>query len=160
MKIIDNFLNKEDFLNLKKFLTDDDTPWYYRNHSVNTEDCPYFTHCFFNNNFIFSNGFDFVRPILNKLNYSALIQVRANLLLKQEKPKAQGWHTDYSYNNFKTSIFYINECNGPTIIKNKKNKILPKENKILIFDGNTEHSVISQTDTKTRIVLNINYYEK
>jgi hypothetical protein len=39
-------------------------------------------------------------------------------------------------------------------------KIYPKENKILVMDGNTEHSAIPQTDTERRIVININYYDK
>jgi hypothetical protein len=160
MQIKEDFLDKEDFLNLKNFLLHEETPWYYRDHTVNKEDCPYFTFCFFNNNTILSNAFPLVKPILEKLNYSSLIQVRANLVLKQHNPVQQGWHTDHDYKNFKTAIFYITECNGPTLIKDKMIKIYPKENKILVMDGNTEHSAIPQSDVERRVVININYYEK
>jgi|TARA_E500000318_G_scaffold7883_4_gene7271 hypothetical protein len=193
MQIEENFLNKEDFSNLKKFVFDVNMPWYFREETVNTGDSSYFTYIFFNNDTIFSNGFNLVKPILDKLKYSSLIQVRANLVLREKNPVKQGWHTDYDYKNFKTSIFYLNECNGPTIvqnkistieankilkldspenitkediekgqeqIENKTTKIYPKENKILIMDGNTQHTAISQTDTKRRVVININYYEK
>ena len=57
-------------------------------------------------------------------------------------------------------ILYINQSNGPTLIKNNGSSVLPEENKILIMDGNTEHALVTHTDTRRRIVLNINYYEK
>lgn len=159
-KIIENFLDESDFLNLKSFLFNQDTPWYYINAAVNPEDCPYFTHNFFNRDRISSPAFDLVQPLLEKLNYSSIIQIRANLLLKEHNPIQQGWHIDQDYKNFKNCIFYINECNGPTIIKDTMTKIYPKENKALIMEGSAEHTVISQTDTKRRVVININYYEK
>mgnify|MGYP003662017425 CR=1 FL=1 len=114
-KIIKNFLDKSDFLNLKNFLLGEETPWYYRDACVNTEDCPYFTHNFFNNDRIFSSAFDLVQPLLDKLNYSSIIQMT---------------------------------------------KVYPEENKILIMDGTVEHAVMAQTNTKRRIVVNLNYHEK
>ena len=159
-KIIKNFLDKSDFLNLKNFLLGEETPWYYRDACVNTEDCPYFTHNFFNNDRIFSSAFDLVQPLLDKLNYSSIIQIRANLFLKESNPIPQGWHTDRDDKNFKNCIFYINECNGPTVIKDTMTKVYPEENKILIMDGTVEHAVMAQTNTKRRIVGNLNYHEK
>ncbi len=161
MQLIENFLNEKDFLNLKNFLYGGEIGWYYRPFAVDEKDYPYFTFCFFNNDTIYTNAFDLIKPLLKKLNHSSLIGVRANLVLNQEKPSQQGWHTDYPYKNFKTAIFYLNECNGPTVVKKEKNvKVYPKENKILIMNGDTEHSMITQTNAKRRIVVNINYYEK
>ena len=161
IKIIENFLPEQDFLNLQNFLLDEKIPWFYRDTIVLKDDPPYFTFCFYNNDRIQSPAFDLVQPLLNKLNYSSIIQIRANLVLKEESEKRVGWHTDYSYKNFKTAIYYINNTNGPTVVKGDKNvKVYPKKNKILIMDGSTEHAAIIQTDKKRRIVLNINYYEK
>jgi len=161
IKIIDNFLEQQDFKNIKNFLLDEKVHWFYRNCCVNVDDPPYFTFCFYNYDRIQSPAFELIQPILDKLNYSSIIQVRANLMLREENEKKTGWHTDYDYKNFKTAIYYIHESNGPTIVKDNKNvKIYPKENKILIMDGNTEHAAIIQTDKKRRVVLNINYYEK
>tara|TARA_R100000951_G_scaffold53922_2_gene45409 strand:- start:795 stop:1277 length:483 start_codon:yes stop_codon:yes gene_type:complete len=160
MKIEENFLHEKDFSNLKNFILHQETPWFYREYTVNKKDSPYFTFCFFNNNTILSNAFPLIKPLLEKLNYSSIIQVRANLVLKENNPIQQGWHTDYDYKNFKTAIFYITECNGPTLIQDKMIKIYPKENKILIMDGKTKHSAIPQSDVERRVVININYYEK
>tara|TARA_R100000005_G_C4925665_1_gene156933 strand:- start:333 stop:818 length:486 start_codon:yes stop_codon:yes gene_type:complete len=161
VKVIENFLDKNDFLNLENYLLEKELAWYYRDSTVvNGDDVSYFTHSFFNEDTINSTSFNLVKPILNKLNYSSIIQIRANLILRNETSKKTGWHIDYNYKNHKTAIFYINESNGPTIFKNKKLKIFPKKNKILIMDGNTEHALYTQTDTKRRVVININYYEK
>ena len=158
IKTISNFLDKENFSHLQKYLLSEGLPWYYRD-SILLK-APYFTYCFFNDNEITSNNFNLVKPILDKLNSSSIIQIRANLVLKEEKTRQCGWHCDYGYKNFKTAILYINQSNGPTLIKNNGSEVLPEENKILIMDGNTEHALVTQTDTQRRVVLNLNYYEK
>jgi len=160
VKIIENFLNKSDFVNLKNYLLQKELPWYYRNSTVNEDDPPFFTYSFFNEDKINSTSFNLIKPILNKLNYSSIIQVRANLVLQNDSSKKTGWHVDYPYKNYKTAILYINESNGPTVLRNKNLKVFSKENKILIMDGSTEHALYTQTDTKRRIVVNLNYYEK
>lgn len=160
-KIIENFLEDADFNNIKNFLMSYDCPWYYRDYTSDKKDPSYFTYCFFNNDRIESPAFNLIQPLLNNLNYSSIIQIRANLSIKQDKPTSVGWHVDYPYKNFKTAIYYINNTNGPTVIDKKKQiKIDHKENKVLIMDGDTEHKAILQTDEKRRINININYYEK
>jgi len=158
IKTISNFLDKENFSHLQKYLLSEGLPWYYRDSMLLK--APYFTYCFFNDNEITSNNFNLVKPILDKLNSSTIIQIRANLVLKEKKTRQCGWHCDYGYKNFKTAILYINQSNGPTLIKNNGSEVLPEENKILIMDGNTEHALVTQTDTQRRVVLNLNYYEK
>lgn len=161
MKVIENFLDKSDFIKLKDHLTSEDLPWYYRKQAVTSKDPPYFSHCFFNNDEICSHNFDLVKPLLYKLNHSSIIQIRANLFLQTKTPVQTAFHIDYTYKNFKTAILYINESNGPTIIKGEKNiEVYPKQNKILIMDGNTPHAGTTQSDIKRRIVVNVNYYEK
>lgn len=160
-KTIENFLEDTYFSNIKNFLMSEDCPWYYRDTIAAKKDPSYFTYCFFNNDRINSPAFDLIQPLLNKLNYSSLLQVRANLCTKQDKPVSVGWHVDYPFKNFKTAIYYINKTNGPTVIDKKKQiKIFPEENKVLIMNGDIEHKAILQTDEKRRIVINVNYYEK
>ena len=55
--------------------------------------------------------------------------------------------------NVTLSILNFITCNGGTIIKDKKYP--SNENELLIFDNLNKHSVVVQTDTPTRIVLNI-----
>ena len=56
----------------------------------------------------------------------------------------------------KTAIFYLNTCNGKTVVNGTEVESIA--NRVVIFPANTPHYVISQTDTDRRIVLNINYY--
>jgi len=52
-------------------------------------------------------------------------------------------------------IFYLTTTNGSTSIGNKK--IKDKENRIVFFDGKTEHNANTQTDKTERLIININY---
>jgi hypothetical protein len=163
-KIIDNFLEKEDFYKFQGEIFTTNVPWYYRNSQISEskddpEDFGYFSLCFFNN---FSNDFHaynyFLHKIYEKLKCRALIQSRANLFLKQNEVKKLYFHTDYSYKST-TAIFYMNTNNGATILdENEKIKIDSVENRMLIFDAQINHCSLIQSDTKRRIIININYF--
>ena len=56
--------------------------------------------------------------------------------------------------NWITAIINLTTCNGYTIIGNEK--IMSKENELMFFDADTLHCGSIQTDTQTRIVININ----
>jgi hypothetical protein len=164
-KIIDNFLEKEDFYKFQgEIFNINNVPWYYRNSqttdSINDmDDIGYFTLSFFNNWCNDFNGFNyFLYKIYEKLECRALIQSRANLCLKQKEIKKLYFHTDYTF-KCKTAILYMNSNNGATILdENKQIKIDSIENRIIVFDSQIRHSVLAQSDTKRRIVLNINYF--
>jgi hypothetical protein len=160
-KIIDNFLDKENFLKTKHLLEHAEFNWFYREYMVNKKDPHYFSHAFFNKSEKQCPNFNVIQPLLNKLNYVSLVQVRANLTLKTNKPAESSWHMDYNYSNGKTAIFYLNTCNGFTILdKDKQIKINSIENRIVVFDNNTHHKSFLQTDTNRRIILNINYFDE
>ena len=57
----------------------------------------------------------------------------------------------------KTAVFYVNSNNGYTKLKNGT-IIKSEENKIAIFDGETEHTGTTCTDEEFRVVVNINYF--
>lgn len=163
-KIIDNFLEKEDFYKFQQEIFSNNIPWYYRNsltiESINSlEDNGYFSLCFFNKLFNDFNGFDyFLNKIYQKLECKALVQSRANLILKQDKVNKLHFHVD---NTFKcnTAIFYMNTNDGATILnENKKIKIESIENRMLIFNSQIEHAALIQSNEKRRIVININYF--
>jgi hypothetical protein len=158
MKIIKNFLPKEDFEKIKATMTNPFFPWYL-NDGVNLEKDGYiqFTHIFFNNtSYVNSSHFNLIEPILKKLKIKALLRVKANLLHRTEKIIEHGYHTDFNYENT-TAIFYINTNNGYTKFKNKK-LCKSEENKLVYFDSKLEHTGSTCTDKNYRIVLNINYF--
>ena len=164
-KIIDNFLEKEDFYKFQELLFNrENTHWFFVHGQINKskddlEDFGFFQLCFFNN---FSNDFNgynyFLHKIYEKLKCKALIQSRANLFLKQNEVKKLYFHTDYSY-RCTTAVFYMNTNNGATILdENEKIKIDSIENRMLVFDSQIKHCALIQSDTKRRIVVNINYF--
>ena len=64
------------------------------------------------------------------------------------------FHTDIS--NCTTAIFYLNTNDGYTLFKSGK-KVSSKENRLIIFDSNLEHTGTNTTNKKFRAVLNLNY---
>jgi hypothetical protein len=157
-KVIDNFIEKDKFLNLKNTLISEDLPWFFRKNMTQNDNW-FFAHCFYKYGCPQSNCFvEFISPILTKLKCKAIIEVRANLMLKKETCYNSTFHTDHDFNCF-TAILYINTNNGFTILDEKeKIKIESVENRMLIFDSKIKHSAFSQTDAERRIVINFNYF--
>ena len=162
-EVIDNFLDKEYFDTIKNTLASDDMNWFYRdNLTLDDENgmC-YFTHNFFLKNTIYSPYFNLLEPLLGKLEISALIEVRANMTISKADTYESSWHVDNPYTNSKTVILYLTTCNAKTML-NVENEIIEidsVENRILIFNTNISHKMISATDTKRRIIINLNYIQ-
>jgi|TARA_R100001086_G_scaffold88717_1_gene43479 hypothetical protein len=158
-KIIDNFLDKKDFINIKNNMESYDFPYYLQkeinsNHDKNDLTC-YFTHALFGQNSGFSNYFHIVQPLITKLKAKALIRVKANIYLKTEKVQKNEAHIDYDFEH-KGAIFSINTNNGGTILDDNT-KIDSIENRILFFDPSKKHSSTTTSNAKFRMNININY---
>ena len=159
MKIIDNFLERGQFSSVKNLMFSDKIEWYYEEHMVeNDPGC--FSHCFYDFNRIKSNYFENFEPVLLKLEVKSLIKIRVNLYISQKEIYESEWHEDFPYDNSKTAILYLNTCNGKTALKTKEGikEVDSIENRMLVFPAKTEHKMISQTNTKRRIVVNFNYF--
>jgi len=157
-KVIDNFLNKKDFLELKKIIFSSDFPWYFNNFVSHTssKDGTYFTHIFYRNYKINSNFFDALNPLLKILNPVSLIHVKANLYSKTNKIHEHDKHVDLKTQH-KGFLYYINTNNGFTRLKNGE-KIDSIENRGLFFDAHIEHNSSTCTDKENRININFNYF--
>ena len=159
MKEIKNFLTLEQFKNLQNSIFHQDFPWRLRKSMTDTDDNIYFTYSFFNDGSVNSDLYNsLIKPILNQLNFKAVIEVRANMFLNKIF-NYSGWHTDSSWNNT-TAILYLNNCNGGTElkIKEKVEFIKAEENKILIFPSETKHRACTSTDIDKRYIINFNYF--
>ena len=157
-EIINNFLEKNQFLNLKNIITAHHFPWFLSKGITKIGDSDYqFVHIFYINNAINSNFFEQLSPLIEKLKIRSLIRIKANLIPKDIKIIEHGYHCDFDYHDSKTAVFYINNNNGYTKFKNgfiSKSE----ENKIIIFNSNEEHTGTTCTDSEYRIVININYF--
>jgi hypothetical protein len=159
VKVINNFLPKNQFEEIKSTILDRDFPWRIRNNMTDTDKNIYFTYGFFNEYVPTSDLYEsHIVPILKKLNFLAPVQVRANLILNKLFDKS-GWHVDYHYNST-TAILYLNTCNGGTEFKinNEIKFVNAEENKIVIFPAKTEHRGCTSTDSERRYIINFNYF--
>jgi len=160
MKILNNFLEKEDFHRIKNLLFSNNFSWYCDKILDEDKENFQFFHMFYENYRINSSHFEILLPILKKLNAKALVRIKANLLTRTSDIIEHGYHvdiTDKNIDNLKTAVFYCNTNNGYTKFKNE-NKVESIENRIAIFDAKMLHAGTSCTDQKIRIVLNFNYY--
>ena len=88
MEIIQNFLNKNFFEDLKELVLESEFAWFQRKTMVSdsTDNLGYFTHSFYNNHKINCDTyFKYILPILDKLDSKAVIEVRANLFSLKKK---------------------------------------------------------------------------
>ena len=163
MEIIQNFLNKNFFEDLKELVLESEFSWFQRKTMVSdsTDNLGYFTHSFYNNHKINCDTyFKYIIPILDKLNSKAVIEVRANLTPSVFfKNKNSNFHTDNNF-NCKTAILYLNTCDGGTEFKidNEIKFIKSEENKIVVFDSNIEHRGVTSKNANFRYVINFNYF--
>lgn len=160
---IKNFIIKEDYLTILKSLTSNNFPWYYNNcktnELINSELHNFqFTHIFYNEQTIKSDFFYLIEPILKKINPLSILRIKANLTTIQKEIIPYDMHTDFDFKQeyIKTGIYYVNTNNGKTIFENNK-EIISEENKFVSFPHNLKHSGTTHTNTKTRIVINLNW---
>jgi hypothetical protein len=154
-----NFLPKENFTQLYELITNNDFPWRIRNKMTPDDDNYYFTYNFYNNFYHSSEYyFNYIIPILTRLNCKAPIEIRSNMVINKLFEKS-GWHTDYKYKST-TAILYLNTCNGGTEFKinNEIKFVNAEENKIVIFPSSIEHRACTSTDSDRRYIINFNYF--
>ena len=156
MNIHKKFLSKKKFKNMQDFMMGLYFPWYFIDCvSIKDDGFFQFEFLFFKDSQNCSQEYmDLIQPILSKLKYKKLLRVKANLLTQTNKIIEHRMHIDRKIG--KTSIFYINNCNGYTKFKNGE-KIISEENKLVEFNSTLEHSGSSCTDQKRRVVINFNY---
>ena len=109
-------------------------------------------------------------PIINTyfaspLNVAAWYRIRLCLTWKEQTQRVYGYHCDYlepdvdKFKHMTTSVFYLNNTNGPTIFEESQKKVECIKNRLVTFDTNISHSAMSHTEgDNPRIVINFNYF--
>jgi len=148
-EVFDNYLDSEVFKSIQNvFINNYNFPWYYRHQ---------FTHVLYRENQgVTSDFYQYIVPLIQKIKSPLLMRVKANLGTRTNEHVEGGFHTDSKLNH-KTSVFYLNTNNGYTLFENGE-KVESLENRLVVFDSNIPHTGVSQTDTKVRCLLNINYF--
>ena len=98
-------------------------------------------------------------PLFQKLKITKknLISSKFNLTLNHGEETLSGFHVDNKLEGGLTGIYYITTDNGYTLFEDGT-KVSTVANKLVIFSNNTRHAGVSCTDTKYRMVLNINWH--
>ena len=169
MPIIDNYLDDESFYRIQKILLSEQIPWTYHNYTDDSGDESnnhfYFGHMFYDWGFPKSPLIEILTPLLVKLAPISIHNIRANLMTRTDEHVESNYHADMQklvlredqLSNWTTSVFYINDNNGYTLLKDGT-EIKSKSNRLLTIPGDLKHLGASCTDEKRRVVININYY--
>lgn len=101
-KVIDNFLETEQFLNIKNSILNPNFSWNLTpsvsnlRENLELTNSYYFTHLFYSGFFIDPNCGIF-SDILNQLDVKSIIRIKANLYPSTNDIKYHDQHIDYSY---------------------------------------------------------------
>ena len=161
MKIIDNFLNDDDFNIIQQYLLNDNFTWHLNDSIAQQKyglDQYQFVHPFYDISKPFLQNYsDFLNPLFNKLQAKYILRVKANLRPRTTQGVLSPFHTDMDLNQ-QTAIFYLNTNNGYTKFQDDTFDDVPSvANRLLTFYGGLKHCGSSCTDQNTRVLLNINY---
>ena len=158
MQIQQNFLKHGTFQELKREIISPDFTWHYAMAPGEPEQyCRilYWDHSFNCD----SKLMRLLRTITNQLNAIAILKIKVNATTRNAPE--QLWHRDWNISTpSKTCIIYLNNSNGYTEIEETGLKIDSVENTAVIFDTNTRHRGVPQTDVDRRLVMNITYFER
>ena len=157
MRIENNFISEIFFDFFKEKILNKDFPWYHQNSKVSDNDNEeQFTHLFYNKSKKQSDKIELIHPILDQLDVKEILKAKLNLTLKENTIRPFEYHTDIHYRKCDTAILYINTNDGKTLFKNGK-VIESIANRIVVFPSELEHAGTTHTNSKYRIVLNLNY---
>ena len=156
--VLDNYLKKEDYVNLRKVLESNEFPWYFYPLTSKATDDIFnyqFNHIFYRDDTPNSVYFDILKPLIKQIKPITLFRVKANLNPISHKLVKFDKHVDQTYFRCKAAIYYVNDNNGYTVIEKKK--IQSKSNRMVFFDADEPHYGTNSTDCNNRMVINFNY---
>lgn len=182
IQVIDDFLDIEDSEIIKQslFRTGNDGyfPWELGEmvslDNVSSLDKIHFfnfqlSHMFYTQHCPVSDKFSICIPLINKIDPIFIRRIKANLRLyngleNPEEIEKNYLHNDVTTNpdnpnNIMTGIYYVNTNNGYTLFETGE-KVVSIQNRFLKFPCTMRHVGITQTDSSSRIVININFVEK
>jgi hypothetical protein len=144
-----------------------DCGWHYNDFKVNNKDIDkfQFVQMFYYDCAPHSRFLEKLQPILEIIQPTSLLRIKANLLTKTSNIIENEFHVDLipmseeKQKYWTTSIFYINTNNGYTKFEDGT-KVESVANRMITFPSNMKHTGTSCTDEKTRIVINFNYFSK
>lgn len=182
MEIIDNFIPEKEFTELQEQVLSKFFPWFYLenitgNINPNYTDSSGFYHSVYNKiTGTESRTVEIFTPLfkaLETIGYTSdsLSVLRLGLLIPSVTKKAGDYmipHIDIQDKHYDTALLYIDDSDGDTVFFNEfydgttidnytvKERVSPKKNRLVLFDGFQYHAATCPVKSQRRIVLNIN----
>lgn len=183
LKIVDNFLPEQIFVRLKSRVETNEQPWFFLPGATIFDDQQ--KNYSFGCNVVRLENPELYNPTIpcskyikllnetvkNTFGFSTVIRCRLDMTTYRGEQVTFYPHVDLSQSHY-TSIFYLTTCDAPTLIYNEKHfseeqintsnltlmdSITPKENRLVVFDGNYIHTGTSAMNVSRRILVNSNY---
>jgi hypothetical protein len=163
-KVIDDFLDKEDFLNIHNLIMNEPFPWFYMDSYKETgldknksDNFGYYLHILYEDTIPTSPHYETImKSVYKKLDIKSMIRVKINSYLKDNKLTEHELHTDYNYSN-NGAVLSINTCDGYTKLEDGT-KIQSVANRMLLFDASKPHCSTNTTNKQRRVNINFNYF--
>tara|TARA_B100001093_G_C26810295_1_gene1007303 strand:- start:1049 stop:1570 length:522 start_codon:yes stop_codon:yes gene_type:complete len=167
IKVTDNFLDKEYFTDIQGHLLGPNFPWFF-NDGINYDFPPHPTqyqliHIFYDNGNELPY-FQLIGDMCRKIGYKEILDdpmrcgIKGNMNPRQPEHEMWGFHIDLEpgkTEGWTTSIFHVNTNNGWTEFESG-DKIDCVGNRLISFPSHIQHSGVSCTDVKRRVVINMN----
>ena len=97
--------------------------------------------------------------ITGKMNFSALIRIRAICNWKTGTMAQRDWHVDVPF-DCTTAIYYLHDSDALTLFKDDDNEpfeVETKANRLVEFPSQYQHSVSPMTTPSRRVLINFNF---
>ena len=167
IKIIDNFLNQDEFNSIKDVIFGNNFSWYHSPNIAYKNDPhkileSFFVHMIYDEDVIQSRYYDhfagiFLPKIKQVCEIKSLIRIKTNFYPATENLIEHPPHNDYNFRHL-GCIFSMNTCDGFTRFgKNDDQIIGSKENRMIFFDPFISHNSTNTTDAQARIIINFNF---
>ena len=177
-KIVDNFLEKKDLENLQTIIMGDEFEWTYNKilnyaqddeHNKDHEYDFYLAHLVFKQDHFHPHTRTSVHEearrsrwlpafvfFAEKLEINSLIRIKCNLYPWTNEVKEHAVHVDYNFPH-NGALFSLNTCDGYTRLEDGT-KIESVENRMLLFNGGSEHCSTTTSNEKVRFNINFNFF--
>ena len=164
MKVIDDFLDKKDFLFVHNLIMNEPFPWFHMDsyketglEKDKTNNFSYYLHMLYDDNVPTSQYFEQIVPLIfDKIEFKSLIRVKVNSYARENKLIEHDLHTDYDYSNT-GAVLSINTCDGYTKFEDGT-KVESVANRIVLFDASKPHCSTNTTNQQRRVNINFNYF--
>lgn len=152
-KVIDNFLEKEDFQSLSSLNLDKNFLW-----SINDMENPkslFLEMYHYIDNQPLSEFYNELVPILKKIEVLGLVEIKSNLYFGNTFIQSFKKEKKYDF-SVGTAVYYLNSNDGYTLLEDGS-KIESRENRILLFEDCNYYET-NCTDNSCRANITINYF--